>query len=338
MTRVRSSSGALLAIAAAVLFAVNGNVSKVALLNGISSLQLVSVRSAGTALILLGITALTKPAALRVGRRELAFLVLYGVTGIAMVQWLYFVALQRMPVGIALLFEYTAPLMVVLWVRFVQKQPVKSRLWLGLAFALTGLAMVAQFWKGMTLDPVGLISALGAGAALACYYLMGAHGQRERDPISLMGFSFGFSAVLWAVVSPWWTFPGSLLGRTVDLPGALPGSAPLWAIITWIIVLGTVAPFLLVLLAVGHLGPARVGLIGMLEPVGAGIIAWVLLGESLNTAQVVGSAIVLVGIVLAETARQTQHPSRPSGASPQDQGADMRPAEGASPLPEGIAP
>ena len=156
MTRPRASTGILLAVGAAVLFAVNGNVSKVALLNGISSLELVSVRSAGTALILLGITALRSPAALRVGRRELGFLALYGVTGIAMVQWLYFVALQRMPVGIALLFEYTAPLMVALWVRFVQKQPVKSRLWLGLAFALAGLAMVAQFWKGMTLDPVGL--------------------------------------------------------------------------------------------------------------------------------------------------------------------------------------
>jgi drug/metabolite transporter (DMT)-like permease len=312
-----ASTGVLLAIGAAILFAVNGNVSKVVLMNGISSLELVSARSAGTALVLIGITALSNPAALRVGRRELGFLALYGVTGIAMVQWLYFVAIQRMPVGIALLFEYTAPLMVALWVRFVQKQPVKSRLWLGLACALAGLALVAQLWKGMTLDPIGLISAVGAGAALACYYLMGEHGQRERDPISLMAFSFGFSAVLWAVVSPWWTFPFARLSHSVDLPGALPGSSPLWVMVLSIIVLGTVAPFMFVLLAVGRLGPARVGLIGMSEPVGAGIIAWVLLGESLNTIQVVGTLIVLVGIVLAETARHT---------------------EMVSPLPEGVAP
>ena len=331
----RASTGVLFAIGSAVLFAVNGNVSKVALLSGLSSLQLVSVRSAGTPLILLGITALKRPAALRVGRSELGFLALYGVSGIAMVQWLYFVAIQRMPVGIALLFEYTAPLMVALWVRFVQKQPVRSRLWLGLACALGGLALVAQLWKGMTLDPIGLISAVGAGAALACYYLMGEHGQRERDPISLMGFSFGFSAVLWAVVSPWWTFPFAQLGHRVDLPGVLPGTASLWLLVLWIIVLGSVVPFLLVLLAVGRLGPARVGLIGMLEPVGAGIIAWVLLGESLNAAQVVGSLIVLVGIVLAETARQAVHPSRPS---PDQREASTRHTEGASPLPEGIAP
>ena len=334
MTRSsRASTDVVFAIAAAVLFAVNGNVSKVVLLSGISSFELVSVRSAGTALILLGMTALRSPAAFRVGWRELGFLALYGVTGIAMVQWLYFVALQRMPVGIALLFEYTAPLMVALWVRFVQKQPVKSRLWLGLACALGGLALVAQFWKGMTLDPIGLVSAVGAGAALACYYLMGEHGQRERDPISLMGFSFGFSAILWAVVSPWWVFPFARLTHAIDLPGALPGSVPLGVMVAWIVVLGSVAPFMLVLLAVGRLGPARVGLIGMLEPVGAGIIAWVLLGESLNTVQVAGSLIVLVGIVLAETARQAVLPS----LHDRDE-SGTRLTEVASPLPEGMAP
>ena len=71
MTRPsRAASGILLALGAAVLFAVNGNVSKVALLNGVSSLELVSVRSAGTAVILFCLTALRNPAALRVGRRE----------------------------------------------------------------------------------------------------------------------------------------------------------------------------------------------------------------------------------------------------------------------------
>jgi drug/metabolite transporter (DMT)-like permease len=95
-------------------------------------------------------------------------------------------------------------------------------------------------------------------------------------------------------------------------------------LVLWIVVLGTVAPFLLVLLAIQHLGAARVGLVGMLEPVGAGIIAWVLLGESLGALQVLGSAVVLVGIVLAETARQ---PAEPPFADPENR---------AAPVPEGI--
>ena len=93
MRSSHASTGVLLAIGAAVLFAINGNVSKVSLQNGVSSLELVSMRSAGTALILLGITAVRTTASLRVSRRELGFLALYGLTGIAMVQWLYFVAI-----------------------------------------------------------------------------------------------------------------------------------------------------------------------------------------------------------------------------------------------------
>jgi drug/metabolite transporter (DMT)-like permease len=103
-------------------------------------------------------------------------------------------------------------------------------------------------------------------------------------------------------------------------------------VVLWIITLGTVAPFMLVLFAVGRLGPARVGLIGMLEPVSAGVIAWVLLGESLNRVQIVGAMVVLVGIVLAETARQAV--PRP----PDEPEAGPRQEEGASPLPEGMAP
>jgi drug/metabolite transporter (DMT)-like permease len=293
----------LLAVGAAGLFAVNGSVSKVALQNGMSTLELVSARSAGTAAILLGIAAVRSPAVLRVSRSEIGFLVLFGVTGIAMVQWLYFVAIQRLPVEIALLFQYTAPLMVALWVRFAQRQPARPGLWPGMICALAGLAVVAQFWKGMTLDPVGLISAVAGGGALACYYVMGEHGQRERDPISLMGLSFGVSAILWAIVTPWWRLPFARLAQPVDLPGGMPGSAPLWLLVVWIVVMGSVAPFLFLLLAVTRIEPARVGLICMIEPPVAGMVAWILLGESLNAIQIAGSCIVLLGITLAELAR-----------------------------------
>jgi drug/metabolite transporter (DMT)-like permease len=309
-----------LALAGAALFAVSGPVSKVILGSGMDSLDLVSLRSLGTAVALFAITAVLSPQALRVRPRELAFLALYGLTGIAMVQWLYFVAIQRLPVGVALLFEYTAPIMVALWVRFVRRQPVRSRLWLGLALALAGLALVARVWDGLVLDPLGVLAALGAGAALACYYLMGEHGQQERDPVSLMAYSFGFSALLWAVVSPWWHFPFGALTAPVALPEVVGGQAPLWSLVLWVVVPGTVLPFLAVLLAVQHLGAARVGLVGMLEPVGGGAVAWVALGEALLPLQLLGSAVVLCGIVIAETAR----------ATPQEV-----PAGG---IPEGVAP
>ncbi len=318
-TAARAATGVAFAVAASVLFSVNATVSKLVLQHGLSSVQLVSIRSAGAAVLLMGYTALTRPDTLRVGRRELAFLAAYGVCGIAMVQWLYFVAIARMPVGVALLLEYTAPLMVALWVRFAQGEQVRSRVWAALALCLGGLALVAQVWHGLTLDGVGVLAALGAAAALATYYLMGERGLGRRDPVSLMAWIFTFSALLWAVVAPWWTFPFGALGRPVAMPWG--AAVDVGVLTAWVVLLGTVAAFGLVLLAVGRVGAARVGILGMLEPVGSALVAWWVLDEGLRPVQLVGGAVVLVGIVLAETARR-----RPAQATD------------AVPLPEGVAP
>lgn len=315
----RAALGVAFAVGASVLFSVNATVSKLVLQHGLTSVQLVSIRSAGAAVLLMVFTAVTRPHALRVGRRELGFLVVYGICGIAMVQWLYFVAIGRMPVGVALLLEYTAPLMVALWVRFARQEAVRSRVWAALVLCLAGLALVAQVWHGLTLDGVGVLAALGAAAALATYYLMGEQGLGQRDPVSLMAWIFTVSAVLWAVVEPWWRFPFAALGNAVPLPWG--PTLPVGVLTAWVVVLGTVVAFGLVLLAVGRLGAARVGILGMLEPVGSGLVAWWVLSEDLRPVQLVGAAVVLVGIVLAETARR-----RPAQATD------------AVPLPEGVAP
>lgn len=318
----RAAVGVALALSASALFSLNATASKIVLQHGLDSIQLVSLRSAGAAVLLMGWTALTRPSALRVGLRELAFLVAYGVLGIAMVQWLYFVAIARMPVGVALLLEYTAPLMVALWVRFARGEPVRSRVWLALGLCLAGLALVAQVWRGLTLDGVGVLAGLGAAAALATYYLMGERGLGRRDPVSLMGWIFTISALLWAIVQPWWRFPFAVLGESVSLTGVLDGvTLDVGVLAAFVVLFGTVAAFGLVLLAVGLVGPARVGILGMIEPVGSGLVAWAVLDERLAAVQLAGAAVVLAGIALAETARR-----RPAGA------------RDAVPLPEGVAP
>ncbi|GAB3679426.1 EamA family transporter [Angustibacter aerolatus] len=310
--------GVAAALGAAGLFSVNATVSKVVLGDGLTPIQLVSARSAGAAVLLLAFTALTRPAALRIGLRELGFLAVYGVTGIAMVQWLYLVAIARMPVGVALLLEYTAPLMVALYVRAFRGEQVRRRMWWALALALTGLAVVAQVWSGLTLDGIGVLAGFGAAAALGAYYLLGERGMGSRDPVSLMAFIFTFSALLWAVVEPWWRFPFGLLADHVQVLPGVATTAPVWLLVIWVCVLGTVAPFGLVLVAVRHIGPTRTGIVCMVEPVTSGLVAWVVLGEVLTGVQLLGAAVVLVAVGLAETARRRH--------------------DDAVPLPEGVAP
>lgn len=316
--------GVLAAAGAAVLFGINATVSKVALGSGLSSLDLVQLRSAGSAAVLLVFLLLTRPASLRVGSRELGFLVVVGIIGIGMVQWFYFVAISRLPVGIALLLEYLAPVLVVLWVRFVRRQAVRSRMWAALALSVLGLAIVARVWNGLTLDGLGLLAGLGAAVALATYYLSSERGMVIRDPLSLAAWTFTAAAVFWSVLRPPWTFHWSRLGQDVGLPTPFDGTtAPLWTLVVWIIVLGTVVPYSFVLVALASLGSARTGLLGMAEPVMAGLVAWLVLGEMLTGLQLFGAGLVLAGIVLAETARRR---------SPDQRGEPMPLAPGGGPL------
>jgi drug/metabolite transporter (DMT)-like permease len=290
---------------AATLFAVNGTVAKVVLESGISSLELTQVRSTGAALGFALVLLVTAPRKLRVGRRELPFLVVFGITGVAFVQWLYFVSIHRLPIGIALLIEYLAPLVVALYVRVVVGRPVRRRIWAALALALAGLALVVEVWsEGLVLDGLGLAAALAAAVAYAAYILMAERGVTRRDPVSLSCYGFLFAALFWLLVQPLWSFPAERLDESVSLLGNLETvSLPVSLLMLFVVVVGTMTTFGLVVSALRHISATRVAIVATLEPVVASVVAWAWLGESLGTAQLTGGAVVLAGIVLAQTAR-----------------------------------
>ena len=300
----RPALGYALVAAAAALFAVNGVVMKVILESGLPSMRLNEVRLTGAAVCLLAGLALARPAALRIRRSELPFFVVFGVCGVALVQWLYLLAIHRLEIGIALLLQYTAPLLVALWARVVLRDAVRARIWVALALALSGLALVVEVWKAQTLNGAGVAAALAAAVTFALYILLAERGVGARDAVSLSAFGFLFGALFWAAIQPWWSFPLDRLGDDVSLLGNLAGtSLPLWTLAGWMIVLGTVAPFALFVAGIRHVAATRASIVAMLEPVIASVVAWVWLDEALASAQLAGGAVVLAGVALAQTAR-----------------------------------
>lgn len=301
----RPRLGYAMVVAAALLFAVNGTVSKIVLTSTeITSLRLTELRATGAFLCLAIFLLLAAPGRLRVARDEIGLLVFYGIVGFALVQWLYFVAIERLPIGIGLLLEFTAPVLVALWARLVWHEPVRRRVWAALALALSGLALVTQVWEDVRLDTIGVVAAIVAAGSLATYYLAGEHATGRRDALSLTCLSLGVAAGFWAVLQPWWSFPFAELGETVSLEGGLEAtSVPVWLLCIWMIVPGTVFPFVLSLSALHHLPATRVSIVAMLEVVLGSLVAWAWLGETLTPVQLAGGAVVLVGIVLAQTSR-----------------------------------
>jgi drug/metabolite transporter (DMT)-like permease len=290
--------------AAATLFAVNGSVSKVVLQSGVSSLELTQVRSAGAFLGFLVVLAALSPHSLRLRRRELPYLVVFGVTGVAFVQWFYFLSIDRLPIGIALLIEYLAPLLVALWARYVMREHVRRRIWLALVLALVGLSLVVEAWSGVTLDGVGVAAALAAAVAYAIYILMAERAVGTRDPVSLTCYGFLFAALFWTIVQPWWRFPADRVDDRVSLLGNLAATElPVWLLMLFVVVVGTMTTFGLVVAALRHISATRVAIVAMLEPVAASLVAYLWLDEALSIVQLSGGAVVLAAIVLAQTAR-----------------------------------
>jgi len=305
---VRPALGYAFTLAAAGLFAVNGTVSTLALQAGIPPTRLTALRCTGAAVLLVLALGAASPRRLRVRAAELPLLALFGVVGVALTQFLYYVAIGRLPVGIALVFEMTAPVFIALYVWLVRRRPVRSRVWLALLLSLAGLALVAQVWRGGgSLDPLGVAAALAAALCLATYYLVGERGTAERDPVTLTCWSFVAAALFWAVAAPWWAFDADVLGHQVPLSaGDL--RAPLWLLVGWIVVLGAVAPFWLSVAALPHLPPTTAGLVATVEPVFASVVAWVWVEQVLTGWQVAGGLVVLTGIALAQTARTPSSP------------------------------
>jgi drug/metabolite transporter (DMT)-like permease len=289
---------------AALLFALNGTVSKVVLQSGISSLELTQVRATGAFLGFAIILAVWRRESLRLTRRELPYLVAFGVAGVALVQWLYFVSIGRLPIGIALLIEYLAPILIAVWAWAVFKEQIRRRIWAALVLALVGLSLVVEIWSGISLDGLGVAAALCAAGAYAVYVLMAEHAVRWRDPASLTAYGFLFAALFWAVVHPVWLFPAGRLDDSVSLLGHLERfSLPVWLLLLYVVVAGTMITFLLVAAALRHISATRVAIVAMLEPVGASAVAFLWLGESFGSAQLIGGGIVLGAILLAQTSR-----------------------------------
>jgi drug/metabolite transporter (DMT)-like permease len=297
--------GYALVLIAATLWAFNGVVSKVIIESGhVPAQRLTEVRTTGSFLLLFVVLALTRPDSLRVRREELPVLLTFGVLGLAFVQWFYFEAISRLDIGVALLIQYVAPVLVALWARFAYHEPVRRRIWASLALSIVGIALLVQLWQGLTLDGLGVAAALGSAVTFAVYVLSAERAVTHRDPVSLVCYGFLLASLFWAVVQPLWTFPAERVDESVSLLGRLEDlSAPVWLLMAWMVVLGTTVPFALLAASLRHIPASRAAITAMFEPVAATVFAYLWLGESLTTLQFAGALVVLAAIVLAQTAR-----------------------------------
>ncbi|RCG18688.1 DMT family transporter [Sphaerisporangium album] len=287
------------AVLSAWCFGFSGPMAKFVGAGGLTPLQAVWVRMAGAAILLLVVLAVFRPKALRVPRDKIGFYAAYALVAVAGVQALFFIILTRLPVGVALLLEYTAPVLVVLWVRFVRGVRLPRSAYAGSVIVLLGLCVVVEVWHGMALDGLGVALAMVAAACCAGYFLMSDGSGGEVDALGLIGWSLAGSAVVLLPLARPWEIAWTAFGTSATIGGH---TLPVLAAALWLIAVATVTAYITGVTAVRRLSAAVGATVASLEVVTGAVIAWFLLGEHLGAAQIAGGAIVLAGALLAQTA------------------------------------
>jgi drug/metabolite transporter (DMT)-like permease len=282
---------------------------------GVAPVRLAEARVAIAVAALAPVLAWRRPQLLRPPPGTWPALATFGAS-VAAVNLTYYLAIDHLPVGVALALQYTGPAMLMAGTTLLLREahPDPGRLaWAAAGLTLAGAVLVSRALEGLgALDLPGLAAGL-ASAALFAAYLLSAElaGRRGAEPATTLLWGFLVAVAIWAVVVPWWSWPVAVL--------ADPGVA---AAVLGVGLIGTLLPFALAVGAVRVISAATAGIAATSEPVFAVAFAWVLLGQRLNLAQLAGAALVVAGVVLAQLAsrgaegRRGRPGSRPGAGRP----------------------
>ncbi|TMC79253.1 MAG: hypothetical protein E6J09_02405 [Chloroflexi bacterium] len=281
------------ALAAAASFGIGGVIAKAAF-NALAPSTLAEFRVFFAFFIFLGLFLAFRRDELRIRRSDLPIFALFGIVGLAGVSLVYYEAIRRIPVGVALVIEYTGPLLLLAYAR-LRGRTVGGRLWIAAALAVVGCFFAAGAYDAGLRQLNGLGLALAAADAFffALYFALAERlGTRYTTP-ALLVWGFGFALLGWSIVRAPWTLPWTTT------------PADVYVQIAEVVVIATLIPFALTLAAVRLIPAARVGLTATFEPVVAAVAAWVVLSERLEPPQILGGIVVLVAIATAQSLRPT---------------------------------
>jgi drug/metabolite transporter (DMT)-like permease len=283
-----------LAFTAASCFGVGGIIAKAAFNAGVAPSLLAEWRILFGFLVYAAIFAFARPSAFRVRRGDIALFAIFGIVGLAGVQWSYYESIQRLPIGVAVVIQYTAPVLLLIWAR-LRGRKVGSRLWVAAALALVGCFFAAGAYDAalFQLNTEGVALSVLSAFIFALYFALAERILKRYETPTLLIYGFGFALLAWAIYRPLWTLPWTTT------------PAEIYALLVGVLIVATVIPFGLTLAAVKLIPAARVGLTATVEPVVAALVAWTVLGENLAPAQLAGGAIVVFAILIAQSLRPT---------------------------------
>ena len=274
------------------MWALNGNLARYLLDDDVNAFRLSQLRSSGAWLLLLLALGVARRDLLRIDRRELPALAVLGVVGLAGVHATYFLAIDRLEIGVAVTIQYLAPLLLLLWLRLAHGRRLAASLWGAVGLSVVGCFLVVRAYDVGSLDAAGVAAAFGAALTFAFYMVGSERAGHSHEPVTTLFWAFGFASLFWTAMLPWWNFP---FGELDSVRNAL--------LATGVVVIGTLLPFVCLVAAVRHIPASRAAVVATLEPVLAAVFAWFLHNEALTAVQVAGGLAVVAAVVWVQSRR-----------------------------------
>jgi DME family drug/metabolite transporter len=213
---------------------------------------------------------------------------------IALVNAAYYLAIARLAVAVAIVLQYTGPALLVLWTAVRERRAPSADIVIAVCLAFVGVVLVSEVLAGDVghLDTLGLLFGLGAAVMFATYTLLSEKAAVAYGSIGALSRAFAVSALFWITFQAPRGFPTALVESDNILRVAFVGVG------------GTLIPFVLYIWAVQRIRPQRAVIAATLEPLFAGLVAWIWLSQTLSVMQMIGGALILVGIAWLQVGRK----------------------------------
>lgn len=312
-SKVRSV-GLVVAVASALAFSSSGPFIKPLLEEGWSLGASLLVRMGVAGLLLSPSILLAMRRQPHFLRRHWRIILAFGVFPVLGCQLFFFSAMQRMPVAVALLIQYLAPIMLVLFVWLRTRRAPSALVLSGSAVAVVGLVLVVDI-SGASFDLIGTLFALAAAVCVCAYFVIAERAGDDLPPIALAASGLLAGALMMAVLCLTGVMPFHAPPVSVSLAGAEVS----WIVpLLWVAAVATPLGYALGVMAVPRIGSRVASFVGLSEVLFALGFAWLFLAEVPAPIQFVGGALILVGVVLVkidDLRTATSSPVTPAAAS-----------------------
>jgi DME family drug/metabolite transporter len=232
---------------------------------------------------------IARPQALKADRSDLPFFAFFGFGAVTAFYLLYFTTISLTTIATAAILLYTAPAFVNILARLLFNEPLTPAKLAALGLSWTGIFLVIGAYQPATLQvtPLAALTGLGSGFTYALYTVLSKRLLRTYSHWTVLFYGLGFGALFLAVLQA-----PAVLASNLGIPALWP---PLL-----IVSLVTVAAYAFYTWGISRVPVGRASIVAMVEPVAAGLLGFIVLGERLELPQLIGAVLVLTGAVLAQ--------------------------------------